>query len=113
MTTMTNTAAHNWRDNLDDVLLDIAVIEGEGWLDRELRGIAGESNENGVAAALRCLDRFDPEDDEDSGWFGKSVYGHGGGNRWCFRYNGLVEFSSYHGKYGDEEKARKLGFFIR
>ena len=28
MIDLTQTAAHNWRDNLDDVLLDIATIEG-------------------------------------------------------------------------------------
>ena len=106
----------NWRENLDAVISCIAQVEGQEWAYNERRILAEQlpdpvEFEYSVAAALKCFERFEPES-EESGFFARSVYGVGGWNRWIFRFNGAVEFSDYHGRRGDADKARKLGFTV-
>ena len=106
----------NWRENLDAVISCIAQVEGQEWAYNERRILAEQlpdpvDFEYSVAAALKCFERFEPES-EESGFFARSVYGVGGWNRWIFRFNGAVEFSDYHGRRGDADKARKLGFTV-
>ena len=122
MIDLTQTAAHNWRDNLDDVLLDIATIEGDWWLSEEMRILAapydGEDISLTVSSAIKFFDRFEPELDEagdvveSSERTGQTVYGRGGWNRWCFRYDGTVEISEHHAGSDAVEKARCLGFVV-
>lgn len=125
----------NLLTNYDDTLLAMAEIEGEGWLDRQLRAtedmqltapnmlkhirrkhedvaeykkdLETETDPEEIKAIEHYLDIFGDLEDP----VGDSIYGSGGWNRYIVRGTGEVLFSRQHGGE-DTEKAKALGFNI-
>ena len=124
---------HNWISGLDDALIDMAIIEGDYWLDQELRWIVThgrhpqnfalhDAPEFSVAAAIRYIEHVkkdeEYEDYDRNGEstetynFSTSVYGRGGWNRWFFTDKGGIIFSAYHSTKDNQQIARELNFEV-
>ena len=126
----------NLLTDYDDTLLAMAEIEGEGWLDRQLR--ATESDQITVPNMLKHIRlrqqeidehekdleaETDPEEIESIKHyldiFGdhrdfmiNSIYGGGGWNRWFVRANGEVVLSRHHASSESIARAKELGFEV-
>ena len=126
----------NLLTNYDDTLLAMAEIEGEGWLDQQLRvtedtqlsvpnmlkhirkkhedlaehekDLETETDPEEIESIKHYLDIFG--DLEDS--VGDTIYGSGGWNRYIVKGTGEVLFSRLHSGTEDIEKAKELGFKI-
>ena len=126
---------HNWITALDDALIDMAMIEGDHWLEQEMRWIESrachrptspqnftlhDAPEFSVAAAIHYIEHV-KEDEEYDEYdqqnnrpynFSTSVYGRGGWHRWFFTDKGGIIFSAHHSRLGIPRIADDLNFEV-
>lgn len=107
----------NLLTNYDSTLLDMAEVEGESWLEEQLKSEPCDTNARGALEHLvKNKDYYAPqcstkEEKEELGSVSE-IYGSGGSTRWYVMGDGEVRYSEMHSLSmpGKLKRAQELGF---
>jgi hypothetical protein len=102
----------NWKQDPDAVLLSMAEIEGDHWLERQ-EWLSDNRDMNGWYYSFYYAIEHLSDDYDGFGPDVACVYGDGGFNRYFLGADGSVRLSKMHmWRRGDEEIARGLGIVV-